>query len=212
MLSHFSAIKAELTLTLQVAGWVFCTFFLLAVHPGPAEMPQPKPLLFETVLWFYVLSLVLLSELVTPNSGSGVSLLFHPCLLSLLSALSLLLFESVSWRMVCPPELSPFSPPLSSTVNKQPVPAPRRGGTVNKKPHLTSPTFQPTLPPLEAWFPAQPEPEPEVPCPAAEAEQPSPSVGWPGRGDGGGGGLNGGVQVAAVKPQVVTQLSAEESR
>lgn len=46
VLSHFSAIKAELTLTLQVAGWVFCTFFLLAVHPGPAEMPQPK-LLFS---------------------------------------------------------------------------------------------------------------------------------------------------------------------
>lgn len=44
---------------------------------------------------------------------------------------------------------------------------------------------------------------------AAEAEQPSLSVGG---GDGGGGGLNGDVHVAPVKPQVVTQLSAEESR
>lgn len=90
------------------------------------------------------------------------------------------------------------------------MPPPRRASAINKKPQLTSPTFQPTLPPLEAWVPAQPEPE--VPSPAAEAEQPGPSVGWPGRGDGGGGGLNGSVQVAPVKPQVVTQLSAEESR
>uniref|UniRef100_A0A674MNT7 Rho GTPase activating protein 17b n=1 Tax=Takifugu rubripes TaxID=31033 RepID=A0A674MNT7_TAKRU len=101
--------------------------------------------------------------------------------------------------------LAPF-PPVSAlalvcsrTVNKQPVPAPRRASAKNKK--LTSPTFQPTLPPLEAWGPAQPV--------AAEAEQPSLSVGG---GDGGGGGLNGDVHVAPVKPQVVTQLSAEETR
>ncbi|XP_011602163.1 rho GTPase-activating protein 17b isoform X1 [Takifugu rubripes] len=89
-------------------------------------------------------------------------------------------------------------PRKDSTVNKQPVPAPRRASAKNKK--LTSPTFQPTLPPLEAWGPAQPV--------AAEAEQPSLSVGG---GDGGGGGLNGDVHVAPVKPQVVTQLSAEET-
>ncbi|TNM97345.1 hypothetical protein fugu_015501 [Takifugu bimaculatus] len=92
-----------------------------------------------------------------------------------------------------------------STVNKQPVPAPRRASSKNKK--LTSPTFQPTLPPLEAWGPAQPEPQ--APPVAAEAEQPSLSVGG---GDGGGGGLNGDVHVAPVKPQVVAQLSAEETR
>lgn len=99
--------------------------------------------------------------------------------------------------MVCPPELSPFSLPLPSIVSKQPVPAPRRASAKNKK--LTSPTFRPTLPPLEAWGTAQPE----------EAERPGPGAGG---GDGGGGGLNGDVHVAPVKPQVVTQLSAEESR
>lgn len=210
VLSHFSAIKAELTLTLQVAGWVFCTFFLLAVHPGPAEMPQPKPLLFKTVLWFYILSWFFFPSWLrqTQEAASrsfSTRVCSHSCLLS--ASCSLNLSHGVWFALL---NSLPSPPPLSSTVNKQPVPAPRRGGTVNKKPQLTSPTFQPTLPPLEAWVPAQPEPE--VPCPAAEAEQPSPSVGWPGRGDGGGGGLNGGVQVAAVKPQVVTQLSAEESR
>lgn len=119
--------------------------------------------------------------------------------------------------MVCPLLNSLPSPPfpnplLPSPVSKQPVPAPRRLGTINKKPQLASSTFHVPLPPPEAWGPAQAEPEPEGPCPAAEAEQPGPGVGWPGRGDGGGGGLNGGVQVAPVRPQVVTQLSAEESR
>ncbi|XP_041813662.1 rho GTPase-activating protein 17b isoform X2 [Chelmon rostratus] len=98
------------------------------------------------------------------------------------------------------------TPRKDSTVNKQPEPAPRRAAAVNRKqPQLTSPTFQPPLPPLEAW--AQPEPQP--PSPATEAEQPGLSVG----GGGGvvGGGLGGGVQVATVKPQVVSQLSAEES-
>uniref|UniRef100_A0A8C4GRP7 Rho GTPase-activating protein 17 n=1 Tax=Dicentrarchus labrax TaxID=13489 RepID=A0A8C4GRP7_DICLA len=98
------------------------------------------------------------------------------------------------------------------TVNKQPEPAPRRASTVNRKqPQLTSPTFQPPLPPLEAGVPAQPELQPQVPSPATEAEQPGLSGGG-GGGGAGGGVLGGGVQVATVKPQVVTQLSAEESR
>uniref|UniRef100_A0A8C9Z8I5 Rho GTPase-activating protein 17 n=1 Tax=Sander lucioperca TaxID=283035 RepID=A0A8C9Z8I5_SANLU len=109
---------------------------------------------------------------------------------------------------ICPPELSPLSP-LPSTVNKQPEPTPRRTNTVNRKqPQLTSPTFQPPLPPLEAGGPAQPEPLPQLPSPATEAEQP----GLRGASSGVGGGLGGGVQVATVQPQVVTQLSAEESR
>ncbi|XP_060921388.1 rho GTPase-activating protein 17b isoform X1 [Labrus mixtus] len=96
------------------------------------------------------------------------------------------------------------TPRKDSPVNKKPDPAPRRANTVNRKqPQLTSPTFQPTLPPLEAW--GQPEPQPQAWSPAAEAEQPVLS------GGGGGGGVGGGVQVATVKPQVVTQLSAEES-
>ncbi|XP_044036886.1 rho GTPase-activating protein 17b isoform X2 [Siniperca chuatsi] len=102
------------------------------------------------------------------------------------------------------------TPRKDSTVNKQPEPAQRRASTVNRKqPQLTSPTFQPPLPPLEAWGPAQPEPQPQVPSPATEVEQP----GLSGAGSGGGvvgGGLGGGVQVATVQPQVVTQLSAEE--
>ncbi|XP_076608951.1 rho GTPase-activating protein 17b isoform X1 [Chaetodon auriga] len=98
------------------------------------------------------------------------------------------------------------TPRKDSTVNKQPEPAPRRASAVNRKQlQLTSPTFQPPLPPLEAWVPAQPEPQP--PSPATEAEQP----GLSGGGGGVGGGLGGGVQVATVKPQVVSQLSAEES-
>lgn len=102
------------------------------------------------------------------------------------------------------------SPPFPSTVNKQPEPTPRRASAVNRKqPQLTSPTFQPPLPPLEAGVPAQPEPQP--PSPATEAEQPGLSGGG-GGGVGVGGGLGGGVQVATVKPQVVSQLSAEESR
>ncbi|KAA8585057.1 hypothetical protein FQN60_003751 [Etheostoma spectabile] len=109
---------------------------------------------------------------------------------------------------VCPPELSPLSP-LPSTVNKQPEPTPRRTNTVNRKQQqLTTPTFQPPLPALEAGGPAQPEPLPQLLSPTTEAEQP----GLRGASSGVGGGLGGGVQVATVQPQVITQLSAEESR
>uniref|UniRef100_A0A3B4U0P0 Rho GTPase-activating protein 17 n=1 Tax=Seriola dumerili TaxID=41447 RepID=A0A3B4U0P0_SERDU len=101
------------------------------------------------------------------------------------------------------------TPRKDSTVNKQPEPTPRRASTVNRKqPQLTSPTFQPPLPPLEAWVPTQPEPQPQAPSPAAEAEQPGLSAVGAGVG---GGGLGGGVQVATMHPKVVTQLSAEES-
>ncbi|XP_029997498.1 rho GTPase-activating protein 17b isoform X2 [Sphaeramia orbicularis] len=97
------------------------------------------------------------------------------------------------------------TPRKDSTVNKQPEPTPRRAGTVNRKqPQLTSPTFQPPLPPLEDWGSTQPQ----VLSPAAEAEQ--SGLGGAGSASGGGG-LGVGVQVATVQPQVVTQLSAEES-
>ncbi|XP_028455134.1 rho GTPase-activating protein 17b isoform X2 [Perca flavescens] len=99
------------------------------------------------------------------------------------------------------------TPRKDSTVNKQPEPTPRRTNTVNRKqPQLTSPTFQPPLPPLEAGGPAQPDPLLQLPSPATEAEQ--PGLRGASRGVGG---LGGGVQVATVQPQVVTQLSAEES-
>ncbi|CAJ1076505.1 rho GTPase-activating protein 17b isoform X1 [Xyrichtys novacula] len=99
------------------------------------------------------------------------------------------------------------TPRKDSPVNKLPEPAPRRvNAVIRKQPHLTSPTFQPPLPPLEALGTTQPEPQPQVLSPAADVEQPFPSGGGIG-----GGGLGGGVQVASVKPQVVTQLSAEES-
>lgn len=95
--------------------------------------------------------------------------------------------------------------PLPSTVNKQPEPTPRRAGTViRKQPQLTSPTFHPPLPPLEAGGPAQPEPPPQLLSSAAEAEQPRLS--------GASSSVGGGLQVATVQPQVVAQLSAEESR
>uniref|UniRef100_A0A665TYQ1 Rho GTPase-activating protein 17-like n=1 Tax=Echeneis naucrates TaxID=173247 RepID=A0A665TYQ1_ECHNA len=94
-------------------------------------------------------------------------------------------------------------------------PTPRRASTVNRKqPQLTSPTFQPPLPPLEAGVSTHPEPQPLARSLAAEAEQlgsVGAGVGGVG-GVGGGGGLGGGGQVATVHPQVVTQLSAEESR
>lgn len=123
--------------------------------------------------------------------------------------LSLLISFTVWWRVVRPPELSPLSP-LPSTVNKQPEPAPRRASTVNRKqPQLTSPTFQPPLPPLEAWGPSQSEHQPQAPSPAPEADQPALS----GAGSAGGACVGGGgVQVASVHPQVVTQLGTEESR
>lgn len=100
------------------------------------------------------------------------------------------------------------SPPLPSTVNKLPEPTPRRASTVNRKqPQLTSPTFQPPLPPLEATLP---EPQPQALPPATEAEQ--PGLSGAGGGAAGIGGLGGGVHVATVQPQIVAQLSAEESR
>ncbi|KAK5914121.1 hypothetical protein CgunFtcFv8_008583 [Champsocephalus gunnari] len=96
------------------------------------------------------------------------------------------------------------TPRKDSTVNKQPEPTPRRAGTViRKQPQLTSPTFHPPLPPLEAGGPAQPEPPPQLLSSAAEAEQPRLS--------GASSSVGGGPQVATVQPQVVAQLSAEES-
>uniref|UniRef100_A0A7N6ANV9 Rho GTPase-activating protein 17 n=1 Tax=Anabas testudineus TaxID=64144 RepID=A0A7N6ANV9_ANATE len=90
-----------------------------------------------------------------------------------------------------------------------PEPTPRRASAVNRKqPQLTSPTFQPPLPPLEAWAPNQPEHQQQAPSPTTEAEQPVLS----GAGSaGGGGGLGGGVQVATVQPHVVTQLSSNNT-
>ncbi|XP_054463617.1 rho GTPase-activating protein 17b isoform X2 [Anoplopoma fimbria] len=101
------------------------------------------------------------------------------------------------------------TPRKDSTVNKQPEPTPRRTNTVNRKqPQLSSPTFQPQIPPLEAGGPAHPEPQLQLQSLAKEAEQP----GLSGASTGGvGGGLGGGVLVARVQPQVVTQLSAEEN-
>ncbi|KAF3700219.1 Rho GTPase-activating protein 17 [Channa argus] len=106
------------------------------------------------------------------------------------------------------------TPRKDSTVNKQPEPIPRRTSAVNRKqPQLTSPTFQPPLPPLEIWGPSHPEPQPQPLSTATEAEQ----LGLNGAGSaaagGGSGGClgGGGVQVATVQPQVVPQLSAEES-
>lgn len=169
---------------------------------------------------------VLLSEPVSFHSGSGVS--FCLDITTSLTALAgffrggfcfclSFLFTSVS-ESLAPSLLSDGlwfallntlpSPPLPSPVNKQPEPAPRRTSVLNRKQSpLTSPTFQPPLPPLEAGTPTQLEPHP--PPPPSEAEQPGLSVAGSG---GGGGGLVGGVQVATVQHQVVTQLSTEESR
>uniref|UniRef100_A0A8C6TIW0 Rho GTPase activating protein 17b n=1 Tax=Neogobius melanostomus TaxID=47308 RepID=A0A8C6TIW0_9GOBI len=91
--------------------------------------------------------------------------------------------------------------PFTSTGNKHPEPAPRRSGTVHKKqPQLTSPTFQPPLPPLEAWGTVQPEPQ--AVSPVAEAELSAgtaASVGGP-------------ASTVAEQTQVVAQVSSEESR
>lgn len=69
---------------------------------------------------------------------------------------------------------------------------------------------------MAAWAAAQLEHQPRVLSPTTDAEQPVLSGGGGGGGIGGGagvgGGLSGAVQVATMKPQVVTQLSAEESR
>lgn len=105
---------------------------------------------------------------------------------------------AVVWSL-CGLLLNSLPLPFTSTNNKQPEPAPRRSSTVNKKqPQLTSPTFQPPLPPLEVWGGGQPEPQ------AAEAEL------------GVGAAANAGVSVGGglhtvVQPQVV-QFSSEESR
>ncbi|XP_036003981.1 rho GTPase-activating protein 17b isoform X1 [Fundulus heteroclitus] len=103
------------------------------------------------------------------------------------------------------------TPRKDSPVNKHPEPAPRRTGTVNRKQtQLTSPTFKPTLPPLETGGPYLPEPQsPQVQSPTPEVQQPGLSAA---AGAGGGGeAQGGGVQAAAVQRQVVTQLSAEDS-
>lgn len=67
---------------------------------------------------------------------------------------------------------------------------------------------------MAAWAAAQLEHQPRVLSPTTDAEQPVLSDGGGGGGIGGGVGfgLSGAVQVATMKPQVVTQLSAEESR
>lgn len=68
---------------------------------------------------------------------------------------------------------------------------------------------------MAAWAAAQLEHQPRVLSPTTDAEQPVLSGGGGGGIGGGvgvGGGLSGAVQVATMKPQVVTQLSAEESR
>ncbi|KAK1877457.1 Rho GTPase-activating protein 17 [Dissostichus eleginoides] len=80
---------------------------------------------------------------------------------------------SPDFKAVPQSNVAPMNPATDDTVNKQPEPTPRRAGTViRKQPQLTSPTFHPPLPPLEAGGPAQPEPPPHLLCSAAEAEQP----------------------------------------
>uniref|UniRef100_A0A665TZF1 Rho GTPase-activating protein 17-like n=1 Tax=Echeneis naucrates TaxID=173247 RepID=A0A665TZF1_ECHNA len=122
-------------------------------------------------------------------------------------------------RYLSRPNLS-RSLPLTLTLPSRPKTLSRqesRGPAVAAlyvQPQLTSPTFQPPLPPLEAGVSTHPEPQPLARSLAAEAEQlgsVGAGVGGVG-GVGGGGGLGGGGQVATVHPQVVTQLSAEESR
>ncbi|XP_054606516.2 rho GTPase-activating protein 17b isoform X3 [Nothobranchius furzeri] len=98
------------------------------------------------------------------------------------------------------------TPRKDSPVSKPPEPTPRRAGTVNRKQtQLTSPTFQPTLPPLESGGPPSQQSEPQL-----EAHQPG-SGGAGAASAGGGDALGGGVRVATAQPQTVTQLSAEES-
>lgn len=67
--------------------------------------------------------------------------------------------------------------------------------------------MQPPLSPLAAWAA-------RVLSPTTDSEQPFVTGGGGGRGGGGGGdgGLSGAVQVATMNRQIVTQLSAEESR
>ncbi|XP_024128101.1 rho GTPase-activating protein 17b isoform X1 [Oryzias melastigma] len=97
------------------------------------------------------------------------------------------------------------APRKDSPALKHPEPAPRRANTVNKKQSpLTSPILQ--HPPVLLEEGAPPQLEPQTQAAAPEVEQPGLSGGGSG-----GGALGGGVQVATVHPQVVTQLSAEES-
>ncbi|XP_055008322.1 rho GTPase-activating protein 17b isoform X2 [Boleophthalmus pectinirostris] len=96
------------------------------------------------------------------------------------------------------------TPRKDSIGNKHPEPAPRRSGTVHKKhPQLTSPTFQPPLPPLEAYGTAQAEPQAVSPPAESElrvgaAANAAVSVG-------------GGAPAVAEQPQVKTQVSSEEN-
>lgn len=152
-----------------------------------------------------VLLLFFSSELVSLNWGSGVA---HSRSVSvrLSLSLSLVLSDGVWFALL---NSLPSPPHFSSVVNKHPEPAPRRTSVVNRK-QLSSPTSQRSLHPLEAWVHAQPEPQPLSPPPGAEADR--PGLSGAGGGGLGGAGLGGGVQVATVKPQVLTQLSAEESR
>ncbi|XP_054891951.1 rho GTPase-activating protein 17b isoform X1 [Poeciliopsis prolifica] len=105
------------------------------------------------------------------------------------------------------------TPRKDSPVNKHPEPAPRRIGTVNRKQtQLTSPTFQPSLPPLEAEGSSQTELQsPQVQSPGPDAQQPGLITAAAAAGDGGGEAHGGGVQAAAVQPQGVRQPSAEDT-
>ncbi|XP_008415021.1 rho GTPase-activating protein 17b isoform X2 [Poecilia reticulata] len=108
------------------------------------------------------------------------------------------------------------TPRKDSPVNKHPEPAPRRISTVNRKQtQLTSPTFQPSLPPLEAEGSSQSELQcPQVQSPGPEAKQPglfTAAAAAAAGGDGGGEAHGGGVQAAAVQPQGVKEPSAEDS-
>ncbi|XP_033827014.1 rho GTPase-activating protein 17b isoform X1 [Periophthalmus magnuspinnatus] len=96
------------------------------------------------------------------------------------------------------------TPRKDSTGNKHPEPAPRRSGTVLKKhPQLTSPTFQPPLPPLELCGTAQAEPQAVSPPAESElrvgaAANAAVSVG-------------GGVPAVTEQPQVKAQVSSEDN-
>lgn len=92
------------------------------------------------------------------------------------------------------------TPRKDSIGNKHPEPAPRRSTVHKKQPQLTSPTFQPPLPPLEAWGIAQ-QPEPQTVSPNAEAELSTGaavSVGV-------------GASTVAEQTQVVAQVSSEDT-
>uniref|UniRef100_A0A3P9MHW5 Rho GTPase-activating protein 17 n=1 Tax=Oryzias latipes TaxID=8090 RepID=A0A3P9MHW5_ORYLA len=97
------------------------------------------------------------------------------------------------------------APRKDSPALKHPEPAPRRANTVNKKQSpLTSPILQ--HPPVLLEAGAPPQLEPQTQMATTEVEQPGLSSGGSG-----GGALGVGFHIAAVHPQVVTQLSAEDS-